>query len=581
MHGERRLESDAGSRVRGHTVLSRPGRWRLTVAAEWDVPSRWLRLAVVRIAQATYGGAGEPLRWRQLGVGLGSVMATSGGTGAYANEARATRTRAAAKSGFPPRSVPARTAAGRLRASQLPPGASNADALRHSVAGMRPSQVPVRDGTTRLTGSPALAGGRAHHARKGLRPSATSMGAALVTARSAAVPLRPTLVSAQIQRCGGVQCPPGTCDHDQDETAHRSGDGTPGPAQIPPSVATVLGTPGRALDASTRSGVEERLGHDFGQVRVHTDAVAAQSAHAIHAQAYTLGRHVVMGEGRYQPDTSSGMQLLIHELTHVVQQGNPAADTGPARAISQHHDTSEREASHVAGTLTGSPGTPTPPGLLHRQDDDTDAGTSPPPVTDDGSTQPSVTDASLTSSQPDQSSSLTSSVDASVMIAGMGGPYHPPEGTELSCSMDDSCSALSQKINYLRHTIRRHQEWDAANPDPAYPNGRHALEISDLLRALANCTQIANTKCANQPQWVPAPKTEKTPEQRLEEIKQQLFDALPWAVAIAVIGIVAACIIAEPCGAAVAAALAAVLGAEEVAIVLGILGAKGVGMPTP
>jgi len=409
------------------------------------------------------------------------------------------------------------------------------------------------------------------------------MDAAPVPARPSTVPLRSAPVSAQIQRCGGVQCPPGTCDHDQDETVHRSGDGTPGPAQIPPSVATVLGTPGRVLDASTRSGAEKRLGHDFRHVRIHTDAEAAQSAHAIHAQAYTLGRHVVMGEGRYQPHTSSGMQLLIHELTHVVQQGNPAADTGPARTISQYHDSSEREAVHVARTLTGSPGAAASPGLLQRQDDETDAGTSPPPVTD-GSIQPPVTDASLTSSQPDQSSSLTSSVDASAVIAGMGGPYHPPVGTELSCSMDDElddCSSLSRKINYLRHTIRRHQEWDAANPDPAYPNGRHAQEILELLNALANCTQIANTKCANQPQWVPAPKPEETPEQRLEQIKQQLYDALPWAVAIVVIGIVAACIIAEPCGAAVAAALAAVLGEEAIAIVLSILGAKGVGIPRP
>lgn len=246
------------------------------------------------------------------------------------------------------------------------------------------------------------------------------------------------------------------------------------------------------LDASTRSGVEERLGHDFRHVRIHADAEAARSARAIHAQAYTLGRHVVMGEGRYQPHTSSGMQLLIHELTHVVQQGNPAADTGPARAISEHHDSPEREAVQVARTLTGAPGAGASPGLLQRQDDERDAGTSLPPVTD-GSTQPSATDASLTSSQPDQSASLTSSVDASAVIAGMGGPYHPPEGTELSCGMDDDCSSLSQKINYLRHTIRRPQEWDAANPNPAYPNGRHAQEILELLNALANCTQIANT----------------------------------------------------------------------------------------
>jgi hypothetical protein len=241
---------------------------------------------------------------------------------------------------------------------------------RSEGASRCPSQVLVRDGATRLTGSAVLAGGRAHHGRQRLRPSAAWMGAAPVPARPATVPLLPKPVSEQIQRCGGVQCLPGTCDHDQGEMAHRSSDGTPGPAKIPPMVAKVLGTPGRALDASTRSGLEERLGHDFGQVRIHTDAEAAQSAHAIHARAYTFGRHVVMGQDRYQPHTEAGMQLLAHELTHVVQQGNPVGDTGPARAISRHDDPSEREADHVVGMLNRSPGMHASPGLLQRQDDD-------------------------------------------------------------------------------------------------------------------------------------------------------------------------------------------------------------------
>ena len=85
-----------------------------------------------------------------------------------------------------------------------------------------------------------------------------------------------------------------------------------------------------------------------------------------------------------------------------------------------------------------------------------------------------------------------------------GGPYHPPEGTELSCTSSDTCSQLSLKINYLRHTIRRHQEWDAANPMPQYPNGRHSQEIAELQNALATC--IGHTvRCRNQPVIIPVP----------------------------------------------------------------------------
>jgi hypothetical protein len=164
------------------------------------------------------------------------------------------------------------------------------------------------------------------------------------------------------------------------------------------------------------------------------------------------------------------------------------------------------------------------------------------------------------------------------MIARQGGPYHPPVGTPMACNVNDSCSELSTKINYLRHTIRSHQDWDIANPDPNYPGGRHAAEIADLQRALANCTAIHNQRCTGQPRWIPVPaeQPQENPEQRAERIKQQLYEALPYAVAVVVIGLVVACVLIEPCGVAVAAALAAVLGEEALALVMGILASNGV-----
>src|SRR6185312_5327166 len=48
--------------------------------------------------------------------------------------------------------------------------------------------------------------------------------------------------------------------------------------------------------------------------------VAAHSADAIHARAYTVGRDIVFARGRYAPHTGPGQRLLTHELAHVVQQ---------------------------------------------------------------------------------------------------------------------------------------------------------------------------------------------------------------------------------------------------------------------
>lgn len=77
---------------------------------------------------------------------------------------------------------------------------------------------------------------------------------------------------------------------------------------------------GQPLPESTRSFFEPRFGRDFSQVRVHSDAEATESARAVNARAFTVGKDVVFGKGEYSPETVQGKRLLAHELTHVVQQ---------------------------------------------------------------------------------------------------------------------------------------------------------------------------------------------------------------------------------------------------------------------
>jgi hypothetical protein len=107
---------------------------------------------------------------------------------------------------------------------------------------------------------------------------------------------------------------------EEEEKLQRNGEGAGGDA-APPIVHEVLRSTGYALDPTTRAFMEPRLGHDFGRVRVHTDARAAESAGAVNALAYTVGSDVVFGAGQYQPNTDTGRQLLAHELSHTIQQG--------------------------------------------------------------------------------------------------------------------------------------------------------------------------------------------------------------------------------------------------------------------
>ncbi len=77
---------------------------------------------------------------------------------------------------------------------------------------------------------------------------------------------------------------------------------------------------GQQLPDATRAFMEQRFGHDFSGVRVHTGVQAARSAQSVSALAYTVGHDIVFGEGQYEPGADHGKRLLAHELTHVVQQ---------------------------------------------------------------------------------------------------------------------------------------------------------------------------------------------------------------------------------------------------------------------
>jgi hypothetical protein len=117
---------------------------------------------------------------------------------------------------------------------------------------------------------------------------------------------------------------------------------------VPGIVHDVLRSPGKPLDADTRTFFESRFGHDFSRVRVHADAQAAASAHDVQAAAYTVGQNLVFGAGQYAPETPAGRRLLAHELTHAAQQG--AVSPSPALAIGPAHDHHEREADQMSQT---------------------------------------------------------------------------------------------------------------------------------------------------------------------------------------------------------------------------------------
>jgi hypothetical protein len=157
----------------------------------------------------------------------------------------------------------------------------------------------------------------------------------------------------------------------EEEDLHRDTDPGVSPRPATQNVNDVVSSSGQPLPAAVRGRVEARLAHSFGGVRVsaantsrlpsryrlsqrddpserhaervaasarspsasassrpdlslvrvHTGSDAAAAARSVAARAFTLGNHVVFGQGQFAPDSPAGEQLLVHELSHVLQTG--------------------------------------------------------------------------------------------------------------------------------------------------------------------------------------------------------------------------------------------------------------------
>ncbi|MEK6336866.1 MAG: DUF4157 domain-containing protein [Acidobacteriota bacterium] len=129
----------------------------------------------------------------------------------------------------------------------------------------------------------------------------------------------------------------------------------------PASVDRALGDSGSTLEPVVRQNMEQRFGHDFSRVRVHSDTSAAESARDVNAKAYTVGHDIVFGAGQFSPGTHEGQRLLAHELTHVVQQR-----TGPASGIQRAPDDckTKKRVDTEAGILASVKAAPKDPTVL-------------------------------------------------------------------------------------------------------------------------------------------------------------------------------------------------------------------------
>lgn len=156
-------------------------------------------------------------------------------------------------------------------------------------------------------------------------------------------PLRPSEQVVLQRKCAACEkdALPNTCSSNNLDTQ-----------EAPPVVHQVLTESGRPLDASSRTFFEPRLGLDLGHVRLHDDALAAHSARAVNARAFTVGNHIAIADG-IDTTSASGRRLLAHELTHVLQQGDGSVQG--KLVVGESNNVYEQEADRVADQVISMP----------------------------------------------------------------------------------------------------------------------------------------------------------------------------------------------------------------------------------
>ncbi len=77
---------------------------------------------------------------------------------------------------------------------------------------------------------------------------------------------------------------------------------------------------GNSIETTLQTDLGSKMGVDFGNVQIHTDSKAVAMNEELGAHAFTHGADIYFNRGMYNPNTKQGKHLLVHELTHVIQQ---------------------------------------------------------------------------------------------------------------------------------------------------------------------------------------------------------------------------------------------------------------------
>jgi hypothetical protein len=137
---------------------------------------------------------------------------------------------------------------------------------------------------------------------------------------------------------------------------------TPGAAPIGPEGGEVDASTEQALNSAgsgaalaepVRRKMETAFGADFSGVRVHTGSSAESLNRSLGAEAFTTGSDIFFRSGMPDASSSSGQELLAHELAHTVQQGAAPVARQVLQRKEEEEELEEEAGEDAGGTAEG------------------------------------------------------------------------------------------------------------------------------------------------------------------------------------------------------------------------------------
>ncbi len=163
--------------------------------------------------------------------------------------------------------------------------------------------------------------GAAPASRRDLEREADRAAMLVTTGRPAPIALR-AQASATYAFNDDEQHDEGGAEHDAPGADHHgleAGSDPSAPTLSRGWLGPVRGSAGRPLPEAIRRRLEVALKTDLGDVRIHDGAASDAAARTINAKAFTIGKDIHFAQGRFDPSSRAGQELIAHEVAHAAQ----------------------------------------------------------------------------------------------------------------------------------------------------------------------------------------------------------------------------------------------------------------------